>query len=59
VAILPLSARGRAPDAEYMALLVLLVFFALLGLASALGLTADSRDSADWRPTVGGFRNVL
>lgn len=36
--------------------LVPLVFFVLLALASAFGLTADSRDSADWRPTDGGWR---
>jgi hypothetical protein len=37
-------------------LLVLLAFFLLLGVASALGLSVDSRDGADWRPSVGGFR---
>jgi hypothetical protein len=36
--------------------LVLVLFFALVVLASAFGLTADSRDSADWTPTVDGFR---
>jgi hypothetical protein len=39
-----------------MEMLVLFVFIALLGLASALGLTVDSRDSADWKPTEEGFR---
>jgi hypothetical protein len=39
-----------------MELLVLLVFISLLGLASALGLTTDSRDSADWKPTDDGQR---
>jgi hypothetical protein len=34
-----------------------LAFFVLLALASMLGLTADSRDSADWSPTDAGFRN--
>jgi hypothetical protein len=33
-----------------------LAFFILLGLAGAFGLTADSRDSADWKATVEGFR---
>jgi len=37
-------------------LLVLLAFFLLLGVASALGLSVDSRDGADWRPSAGGFR---
>ena len=37
-------------------LLVGLLFFVIVALASAFGLTADSRDSADWKPTVDGFR---
>jgi hypothetical protein len=36
--------------------LVFLAFIALLVLASALGWTADSRDSADWAPSVNGNR---
>jgi hypothetical protein len=39
-----------------MALVVLVAFLLGLGLASHLGLTVDSRDSADWAPTDGGFR---
>ena len=39
-----------------MELLVIFVFFALLALASALGLTADSRDGADWYASVDGRR---
>jgi hypothetical protein len=31
-------------------------FFVLIAIAAALGLTADSRDSADWKPTVDGMR---
>ena len=38
-----------------MEFLVLLVFFALLAAASVAGLTADSRDGADWTPTVDGL----
>lgn len=34
-----------------------LFFFVLLGLAAALGLTTDSRDSADWKQTVDGVRS--
>ncbi|MEV8510064.1 hypothetical protein AB0368_35275 [Actinoplanes sp. NPDC051475] len=34
----------------------ILLFFLLLVLASASGLTADSRDSADWKPTSDGLR---
>jgi len=39
----------------------LLIFSILLLLAvlSAAGLTADSRDSADWSPSNGGWRNSL
>jgi hypothetical protein len=36
--------------------LLLLLFFVLVAVASAAGLTADSRDSADWKPTVEGLR---
>ncbi|MER5457836.1 hypothetical protein ABT008_23965 [Micromonospora sp. NPDC002389] len=39
-----------------MGLLFFLVFFLLLALLSAAGLTADSRDSADWKPSDGGHR---
>ena len=33
-----------------------LIFFLLITLASIAGKVADSRDSADWKPTDGGFR---
>lgn len=33
-----------------------LLFFFLLAAASLAGLTADSRDGADWAPTTGGRR---
>ncbi|MFG3700417.1 hypothetical protein ACGF5C_21235 [Micromonospora sp. NPDC047620] len=39
-----------------MEFLFFLVFFLLLAVASAVGLTADSRDSADWKPTDDGRR---
>lgn len=39
-----------------MELLFFLLFFVLLAIASAAGLTADSRDYADWKPTVAGRR---
>jgi hypothetical protein len=39
-----------------MNLMALLVFLVLIALASAFGLTADSRDSADWKPTAQGAR---
>lgn len=34
----------------------MLLFFLLVVLLSATGLTADSRDSADWKPTTDGLR---
>jgi hypothetical protein len=36
--------------------LVLLLFFVVITVASALGWTADSRDSADWKPSESGRR---
>ncbi|WP_199523850.1 hypothetical protein [Micromonospora craterilacus] len=37
-----------------MGFLFLLLFVLFLALASAAGMTADSRDSADWKPSDGG-----
>jgi hypothetical protein len=34
------------------------IFFLLLAVAAAAGLTADSRDYADWKPSNEGFRSV-
>jgi len=39
-----------------MELTLVLIFFLLLAVSSMLGLTADSRDSADWKPTEDGNR---
>jgi hypothetical protein len=39
-----------------MELLILLLFLILLAGASAAGLTADSRDGADWAATLDGIR---
>lgn len=36
--------------------IVLIAFFVLVSIASVLGWTADTRDSADWKPTVDGRR---
>ncbi|TWG25119.1 hypothetical protein [Actinoplanes teichomyceticus] len=36
--------------------IAVLVFFVLLLIASMAGLTRDSRDSADWKPSVDGRR---
>jgi hypothetical protein len=48
----PKSTKGRAA----MELLVLLFFMLALALAGMFGLTSDSRDSADWKPTEDGRR---
>ena len=34
--------------------IAVLVLFVLLAVAAGAGLTADSRDSADWKPTMDG-----
>jgi hypothetical protein len=34
------------------------VFFLLITLFSMTGKVADTRDSADWKPTDGGFRHT-
>ncbi|WDZ85716.1 hypothetical protein [Micromonospora cathayae] len=39
-----------------METILFLLFFLLLAVASMLGLTVDSRDSADWKPTDDGRR---
>lgn len=39
-----------------MELLVLLLFFVVLAIASLFGWTSDSRDSADWKSSEGGRR---
>ena len=39
-----------------MELLVLLLFFVVLAVASIFGWTSDSRDSADWKPSENGRR---
>ncbi|HEY7271277.1 MAG TPA: hypothetical protein VH502_00995 [Actinoplanes sp.] len=36
--------------------IAVLIFFLLLALAAATDHTADSRDSADWKPTLDGRR---
>ena len=63
MASLPLSAM-TVPEQAYsskrievniMAIAVL-VFFVLLAVAAATGHTADTRDSADWKPTLDGRR---
>lgn len=39
-----------------MEFLLLLLFLVVLAVASAFGLTTDTRDSADWKPTEEGRR---
>jgi hypothetical protein len=50
---------GQKPRPEGLAVMELFVFLAfliVLAAASMAGLTADSRDSADWAATVDGQR---
>jgi hypothetical protein len=37
--------------------IALAIFFVLILIASIAGWTADTRDSADWKPTNDGFRD--
>ena len=37
--------------------LVIALFFLLILVAAVAGRTVDSRDSADWKPSDGGFRH--
>ncbi len=41
-----------------MELLMLLLFFVVLGIAQLFGWTRDSRDSADWKPSEDGRRRT-
>ncbi|QOC95407.1 hypothetical protein [Micromonospora craniellae] len=50
------TTKNRMKASAAMGFLFFLLFFLLLALLSAVGLTADSRDSADWKPSDGGFR---
>jgi len=36
--------------------IAILLFFIAIAIASATGLTVDSRDSGDWKPTADGMR---
>jgi hypothetical protein len=49
---------GQDPDPKVLAAMTLFLFllFVLLAVAAAAGLTADSRDGADWAATVDGWR---
>ncbi|NMO53303.1 hypothetical protein HH310_19155 [Actinoplanes sp. TBRC 11911] len=43
-------------DAEHMEI-ILAAFVLVILVASIAGWTVDTRDSADWKPTNGGFRS--
>ena len=38
--------------------LVIALFFLIILIAAITGHTADTRDSADWKPSDGGFRHT-
>jgi len=47
---------NHAKASAAMEILLFLLFIVILAAASAAGLTADSRDSADWKPSDDGRR---
>ncbi|MET7864082.1 hypothetical protein [Micromonospora taraxaci] len=47
---------NHAKVSAAMEILLLLLFLVLLAAASAAGLTTDSHDSADWKPSDDGRR---
>jgi hypothetical protein len=57
MASLPLSTMETRDDAEVMEIVIALFFLVILGFAIT-GHTADTRDSADWKPTNEGFRSA-
>ena len=57
MAFLPLSTMETGDDAEVMDI-VLALFFLVILVAAITGHTADTRDSADWKPTNEGFRSA-
>ncbi|MCZ7426845.1 hypothetical protein O7607_14010 [Micromonospora sp. WMMA1949] len=50
------NSLDHAKVSAAMTVLLLLLFLLLLVGASAFGLTADTRDSADWKPSDDGQR---
>jgi hypothetical protein len=57
MASLPLSTMETRDDAQVMEIIIALFFLVILGFAIT-GHTADTRDSADWKPTNEGFRSA-
>jgi hypothetical protein len=57
MASLPLSTMETDDDAQLMEIVIALFFLVILGFAIT-GHTADTRDSADWKPTNDGFRSA-
>ncbi|MFD0783561.1 hypothetical protein ACFQZ8_06490 [Micromonospora azadirachtae] len=47
---------NRVKVSAVMEFLFLVLFLVVLAAAAAAGMTADSRDSADWKPTDAGSR---
>jgi hypothetical protein len=58
MASLPLSAVDEPAQTRIMAALGIALFFLFITLASMAGRTADTRDSADWKPTHDGTRST-
>lgn len=57
MASLPLSTMA-GPEKTCLMAIGYLIFFLLITLASIAGKVADTRDSADWKPSDGGFRHT-
>jgi hypothetical protein len=52
-----LSYRQQNPSSGVIVMAIgVLLFLVLIALASRFGLVADSRDSADWKPSFDGAR---
>ncbi len=56
MASLPLSTLEQPDDAHLMAIALALFFLVILAFA-VTGHVADTRDSADWKPSDEGFRH--
>ena len=49
----PTNSRNKGVNVMGIAILL---FFVIIAVASGAGLTSDSRDSGDWKPTADGVR---
>jgi hypothetical protein len=53
----PVRTGNQPPDQRVNVMgIAILLFFIAIAVASGAGLTVDSHDSGDWKPTVDGMR---